>query len=514
MSKCAWASLTVVGIVVASSMGQLPDLTLPIPLPLPELPIPSLGDLQQRQPPITTSIDDALWECPWLDPIGTETCADGMGLPLSATGVFTIQVGHWLLDLQSFCIKPGAERPGEGDAYLYAPLKGPQADMLSRMLVAGWQDPSVTQEALQEVIWAVIIGTAWEELPPEGQAVAHRLMTPRELAELKHERVGYIPEEQEERVFGVLPPQVSQVLRGENLLRRLFATGQHDYGTLEAAAVPPTSETPQTNRPWGRWSYHPEGFYIRFEPDGYARCRTFIIRPQPVTINRDNLGRVVELRAADGRRALVRYGPEPGRTVPDTPELQVYRFAEVRCLAPDGSVNCLAEELGWTYVQSPARGHAAQPAAGVRFVQDGGADDAFFGQLEDFYERLSGYKDLKGKVDDLNGRIEKQFGRKPTPEELCNFYNVEHFKAGFDAAVKGGETDRVEWLVDNLKLGVDAYIEAGNVIFDPELFAESKLPSQYSQYVPHYEFDTTRTAPTPIPSLWQRLLLWLRGGQP
>lgn len=494
----------------APATAQLPDLALPIPLPLPQLPIPDLGDLQQRQTPITTSIDDALWECPWLDAIGTETCVDGMALPRSAAGAFTIQIGHWLLDLQSFCIKPGAERPGEGDAYLYAPLRGPKADLLSRMLVASWRDESVTQEALQEVIWAIIIGTAWEELPPEGQEVAQRLMTPAELADLKRERVGIVPEDQEERVFGALPPAVAQVLRGENLVRRLFATGQHDYASLEAAAVPPTSAVPQTNRPWGRWSYHPEGFYIRFEPDGYARCRTFIIRPQPVTVQRDAQGRITSFRGADGRQVLVQYAPEPGRVVPDHPELSVFRFAQVRCLAPDGTVTGQVAD-GWTFVQTVARGVAARPGAGPRLVADGGVGDAFFDQLQDFYERIKGYEELKGKVDELNGRIEKQFGRKPTPEELCNFYNVDHFKAGYDAAVKGDNAARAEWIVDNLKIGVDLYIEAGNVIFDPELFAESQLPSTYSNYVPHYEFDPPKTAPTPVQSAWQRLLLWLRG---
>jgi len=75
------------------------------------------------------------------------------------------------------------------------------------------------------------------------------------------------------RVTGGAPPFVRQVLTAEGDIRRMMTVGGASYADLESVAVL-TGAAPRgagsVDTPSGRWSRHPDGYWIRYIPSGYS----------------------------------------------------------------------------------------------------------------------------------------------------------------------------------------------------------------------------------------------------
>ena len=69
-------------------------------------------------------------------------------------------------------------------------------------------------------------------------------------------------------------------------MRQMFATGGATYSDLERVAVL-SGAAPQgpgsREIPSGRWSLHPDGYYVRYIPSGYQTTRVEIWVPQGST---------------------------------------------------------------------------------------------------------------------------------------------------------------------------------------------------------------------------------------
>jgi hypothetical protein len=67
---------------------------------------------------------------------------------------------------------------------------------------------------------------------------------------------------------------VQSVLRAESDLRGMLTTGAGSYADMERVAVlggaAPRGEG-SVDTPSGRWSAHPDGYFIRYIPSGYSQ---------------------------------------------------------------------------------------------------------------------------------------------------------------------------------------------------------------------------------------------------
>lgn len=327
--------------------------------------IPGIDDLLSKEQPLTTSLDDAVTEVPFLDDY------DGMGviplssLPRATDGTFIVsEPGHYMIESESYCLKAGTYGPSKGDGYLLAPLKGPWSGIIRNVLQRSALHPEIDQGDIQVLLWAIIARTKIEDMGPETQRVAAKLLEPKELLTVNGGAMGLIPDQVWRKAVASLPPEVQRIRQAEADLRAALTSGTRTYEEIEQIAVlvgePPPQEGDRVV-PGGRWSYHPDGYFIRFRPFGYSQTRVEIHVPAPVEITRDPEGRITRVVDVHGCKIEVKYGDD--RHAGEGP-VRAYRFKSVRCERAAGEPGGVPlttswADRGWTLVGLPAEASSA-----------------------------------------------------------------------------------------------------------------------------------------------------------
>jgi hypothetical protein len=143
--------------------------------------------------------------------------------------------------------------------------------------------PDIQQQQIQTLLWAIVARTKFEDLGAEHKAVASRLLTPRQLMMLNRTGLDFIPGPLRNAAMDRLPPVVRQALQAEAQLRQMLTTSGTSFAELERVAVlsgmAPRGEG-SIDVPSGRWSQHPDGYFIRYIPQGYSHTLVEIWVPQ------------------------------------------------------------------------------------------------------------------------------------------------------------------------------------------------------------------------------------------
>lgn len=224
-----------------------------------------------RKGPITTSLPDAKWS----DPTRDEFVPPAPKRPLtqlqrSATGGFVLQPGYYSFHDQSYCLHAGTHGPGGGDGYLYAPPLGGAKDAVIAIVRNSVAHPEIDQHDIQTLLWAIVSRAKFEDLSTEHKAVAAQLLTPRQLAGLNRSALDLLTSGP---IADNLPAPLRQAMRAEADLRRMLVTPGTSFADLERVAVlgglAPVGPG-SIGVPNGRWNLHPDGYYIRYLPQGYT----------------------------------------------------------------------------------------------------------------------------------------------------------------------------------------------------------------------------------------------------
>ena len=241
--------------------------------------------LLEAPPPITTQLSDARWAVDSLDRHAPDPASFKALTELQRTpnGGFVLQTGHYAMQTQSYCLKAGTHGPGGGDGYLYAPPKGPAEQAVLSIVRNSVQHPDIPQHDIQVLLWAIIAHAKFENLPAGMQATASRLLTPQQLATLNRGALDMIPDGMLEQTLASVPEPAKSVLRAEAQLRTMFNSANSTYDDIERVAVL-SGAVPRgpgsLDVPSGRWSLHPDGYYVRYLPSGYSSTRVEIWVPQ------------------------------------------------------------------------------------------------------------------------------------------------------------------------------------------------------------------------------------------
>ena len=245
---------------------------------------PGVGSLLEGKPPITTSLTDAKWGDASKDNFTPrEAKRSLMTLQRTPNGGFVLQPGYYEMQTQSYCLKAGTHGPGGGDGYLYAPPLGPAEEAVMTIVRNSVNRPEITQQEIQQLLWAIIARAKFEDLGSNLKATASRLLTPRQLASLNRSALDLVPGPALNSAMGSLPAPVRQVLEAEAQLRRMLTTPGTSFAEMERVAVlsgsVPRGEGSR-DVPSGRWSLHPDGYYVRYLPSGYSSTRVEVWIPQ------------------------------------------------------------------------------------------------------------------------------------------------------------------------------------------------------------------------------------------
>jgi len=251
-----------------------------------------LGDkLKKKTPnllgdkaPITTSLSDAKWGDASKDGFTPREAERSlMTLQRTPNGGFVLQPGYYSLQVQSYCLKAGTHGPGGGDGYLFAPPKGPAEDAVMTIVRNSVNRPEIPQQNIQQLLWAIIARAKFEDLTSELKSTAGQLLTPRQLASLNRSALDVLSGNALTNALGGVPEPLRQIAQAEANLRQMLTTPGTSFAEMERVAVlsgaaplgPGSQQVPS-----GRWSLHPDGYYVRYLPSGYSSTRVEIWVPQ------------------------------------------------------------------------------------------------------------------------------------------------------------------------------------------------------------------------------------------
>jgi len=278
--------------------------------PTVKIPKISGGNPFEKEGALTTSLADAVTEAPFLDDFEPQDTAPLSLFPRGPNNGFLIrEPGAYWFSARSYCLRAGTHAPGKGNGYLYAPLKGSKAEMVRQVLLRPVSHPEVPQEDVQTLLWAIIAQTKPSKMNARINSTARILLTKQELADLEGSAFEEISQDLFGKALAKLPPQTQRVFEAERQLRNAMS-GNVSYGELERIAVltgEPLPAKDDRTVPSGRWSYQPEGYFIRYYPEGYRRTQADVYFPENIAVERDDTGRVKAVNWKDGKRLAVEY---------------------------------------------------------------------------------------------------------------------------------------------------------------------------------------------------------------
>jgi hypothetical protein len=245
---------------------------------------PDISGMLQGEPPIATSLEHAKFAVDSLDNFRPQAEFRAITeLKSSPEGQFALQPGYFAFQSQSYCLKAGTHGPGGGDGYLYAPPVGAAEEAVVTIVRNSVKNPEISQSDIQTLLWAIIARAKFEDLSASHKATASRLLTPQQLASLNRNALDLVPGPALDRAVSSMPPLVRQAFQAEAQLRRMLVNPATSFAELERVAVlagtvgmgPGSREVPE-----GRWSRHPDGYYVRYSPSGYSSTRVEVWVPE------------------------------------------------------------------------------------------------------------------------------------------------------------------------------------------------------------------------------------------
>ena len=319
--------------------GQLPKIKIKVPKHL-----PGLDDILGGKPALTTNINDAVSEVPFLDGYDPLPARPLTSLPRTTTGGFVLaKSGDFLFECLSYCLKVGTYAPGEsprgGRGYLYAPFRGPRAQVVQAILQNSYRHPEIPQRDVQVLLWAVIAKTRIQDMPQRMQLVAAKLLATAEIGEIGGGVADIVSDSLRRKALASLPPAVRRIMEAEDKLREILRRGETTYEELERVAVL-HGEVPATENdrqvPRGRWSLHPDGYFIRYFPRGYERMLIELNLPRKFVLERDGSGRFASISDRMGYRLEIEYASgEEASTISVEPDLKIHRLRCLHFFYPD-----------------------------------------------------------------------------------------------------------------------------------------------------------------------------------
>jgi hypothetical protein len=240
-------------------------------LKLPQM--PGLGSLTEGKLPISTNIKDAIYGDSAKDNFRPGRAAALSTLPRDPNGGFVLAAGYYQMTVQSYCLHAGTHGPGGGDGYLYASVKGAATEAVIAILQNSLAHLDIAQHDIQMLLWAIVSRAKFEDLNNQLKIVAGRLLTQKQLAALNRNALSVLTSPAMSRAMGGAPPFLRQVFQAEADMRRLVSAPSLAYADMERVAVlagaAPLGEG-SVETPSGRWSLHPDGYWVRYIPSGYS----------------------------------------------------------------------------------------------------------------------------------------------------------------------------------------------------------------------------------------------------
>jgi hypothetical protein len=206
-------------------------------------------------------------------------------LPKNPAGGFILCEGFYEMTNKSYCLKAGTFAPSKGDGYMYAPVLGSKEEIVVAILKSAEKHPEVEQHDIQALLWTIIARTKFADYNGQVKVTAIKLLTTKQLTQLEGGAWGVLPFDVMEKAKDQLPSGLRAVFEAENNIRQLVASGNYTYADMERYAIVAGMAPPRSDVPSGIWTKHPDGYYVRYFPSGYAITKVQVYVPKELLAN-------------------------------------------------------------------------------------------------------------------------------------------------------------------------------------------------------------------------------------
>lgn len=239
----------------------------------------SSAKIKKGKMPITTSFSDVDKTKHIENNIGTgEDFLDLHSQPYQDS-CFLLMPNFYRAEVASFCIKAGTYMPQKGSGRFYAPLKGSKADIVKTIALAYQNEKKISQQDAQLLFWAIIAKTDFTKMTGKVKVTALKVLSTDQILELSKGAATRLAKNKLKNLVGNSSP-ISSILDAENKLRTMYYDGVSTYEDFQdiamLAGIDPIVEGFES----GRWTKHPDGYYIRYFAHGYSKTVIEIYVPE------------------------------------------------------------------------------------------------------------------------------------------------------------------------------------------------------------------------------------------
>ena len=228
---------------------------------------------------ITTSFADAIHGEPLPPSFDPKSFAPLMSLPRNDDGGFVLKPGIYEATLQSFPLDPGPRGTGVA-GYYPAPIKGRYGKILGALLKNAELHPDISQGELQQLVLSVAAGTDLEKMPPVIQQIALRALPKDAIRQLQGASQANAFNK---ALMDAINKKIAGDRNAQNTLGNLNDLGQQMQKGAEDARQQAELDALSAPVARGSWAQMPDGFYVRYLPEGNALTRLQLIVPETVS---------------------------------------------------------------------------------------------------------------------------------------------------------------------------------------------------------------------------------------
>jgi hypothetical protein len=190
-------------------------------------------------------------------------------LPQTQYGGFVLSPGFYEAEFKTYCLQPGTPDPHAGDAYYQGPITGYRSDIIESALINSRSKPQIEQRNIQLLLWSAVSGSDFNKLSPGVKADAMKLLTPKQIFELKGGIAG-----------AIRTVSSSGIFNSNSEIQRLFEAGASSYESYEKLAVlKEPSQVRRTDVKFDQWYKQKENYYIRYFPANYQKVKIQVYVP-------------------------------------------------------------------------------------------------------------------------------------------------------------------------------------------------------------------------------------------
>lgn len=230
---------------------------------------------------ITTSFEDVIRDGEKMPDFNTNAKFKPLYLlPKNPDGGYVLCEGFYEMTNKSYCLKAGTFAPSKGDGYMFAPVLGPKEEIVVSVIKSAEKHPDVEQHDIQALLWTIIARTKFSDYNGTIKLTALKLLTPKQLTQLEGGALGILPFDVMEKAKDQLPSGIKAVFEAENNIRQLVSSGNYTFADMEKYAIIAGMAPLRADVPSGIWTKHPDGYYIRYFPAGYAITKVQVYVPK------------------------------------------------------------------------------------------------------------------------------------------------------------------------------------------------------------------------------------------